>query len=70
MRSSTDGFASETRLTTESSTPYITFAGSFIGDYTGAPVNAAGNGFLVWADFRGNPSITNPNMDVDVYWQY
>jgi hypothetical protein len=57
-------------LTTESSNPYITFAGSFIGDYTGAVVNATGNGFLVWADFRGNPGVTNPNMDALVYRQY
>src|SRR5207245_597171 len=34
-RSSSDGYASETRLTTESSNPYIQFAdGSFIGDYS------------------------------------
>jgi hypothetical protein len=69
-RSSSDGFASETRLTSESSNPYITFAGSFIGDYTGAAVNATGSGFLVWADFRGNPGVTNPNMDALVYRQY
>lgn len=69
-RSSSDGYAAETRLTTQSSNPYITFAGSFIGDYTGAVVNSSGKGFAVWADFRGNPGVTNPNMDVDVYRLY
>lgn len=66
MRSSGDDFASETRLTSESSNPYITFAGSFIGDYTGALVDSAGTAYAVWADFRGNPQITDPNMDVNV----
>src|SRR5262249_31185140 len=66
MRSSTDGFASETRLTTQSSNPYVTFAGSFIGDYMGVAVDSAGNGLAAWADFRGNPSLTTVNMDVNV----
>jgi len=66
MRSSGDDFASETRLTSESSNPYITFAGSFIGDYTGALVDSTGSAYAVWADFRGNPQITDPNMDVNV----
>jgi len=69
-RSSSDAFGSETRLTTESSNPYITFAGSFIGDYTGAAVDRTGRGLAAWADFRGNPGITNPNMDMDVYRMY
>jgi hypothetical protein len=69
-RSSSDGYSAETRLSTQSSNPYITFAGSFIGDYTGAAVNNSGNGFLVWADSRGNPGVTNPNMDVDVFRLY
>jgi len=69
-RSSSDSFATETRLTTESSNPYITFAGSFIGDYTGAAVDANGKGFAAWADFRGNPGVTDPNMDMDVYRDY
>ncbi len=69
-RSSSDAFGSETRLTTESSNPYITFAGSFIGDYTGAAVDGSGRGFAAWADFRGNPGNTNPNMDMDVYRLY
>jgi hypothetical protein len=66
MRSSSDGFASETRLTNESSNPYITFAGSFIGDYNGAAVGSDGSAFLAWADFRGNPGATLPNMDENV----
>jgi hypothetical protein len=66
MRSSDDGFTNETRLTNESSNPYITFAGAFIGDYTGATVLPGGSAFFVWADFRGNPGVTDPNMDTDV----
>lgn len=69
-RSSSDGFATETRFTTQSSNPYITFAGSFIGDYTGAAVDANTKGFAAWADFRGNPGVTNPNMDMDVQRDY
>jgi hypothetical protein len=67
-RSSSDGFANETRLTNQPSNPYITFAGSFIGDYTGAVITSGGSALGVWADFRGNPGITDPNMDVDVAW--
>src|SRR5262249_5497597 len=63
MRNSVDSFASETRLTTQSSNPFITFAGAFIGDYMGVAVDRVGNGFVVWADFRGNPTVTNVNMD-------
>ena len=69
-RSSSNGFSVETRFTTQSSNPYITFAGSFIGDYTGAAVDAGAKGFAAWADFRGNPGVTNPNMDMDVYRSY
>ena len=66
IRTSDDGFASQTRVTTESSNPYILFAGSFIGDYTGAAVNSAGHAVTVWTDFRGNPNTTAPNQDVIV----
>lgn len=66
VRSSSDNFVTETRLTSQSSNPYITFAGAFIGDYNGAAVSADGKALAVWADFRGNPGITNPNMDTDV----
>jgi hypothetical protein len=69
-RGSSDNFVSETRFTTQSSNPYITFAGAFIGDYTGAAVDANSKGFAAWADFRGNPGVTNPNMDMDVYRDY
>ena len=63
IRSSNDGFAAETRVTTESSNPYILFSGSFIGDYTGTAVDAAGHAVTVWTDFRGNPGVTTPNQD-------
>ena len=65
-RSSTDNYVSEARLTNQSSNPYITFTGSFIGDYTGAVVSADNLASSAWADFRGNPGVTNPNMDIDV----
>ena len=66
LRSSTDNFAAETRVTSESSNPYILFAGSFIGDYTGTAVAANGKAVTVWTDFRGNPGTTSPNQDVVV----
>jgi hypothetical protein len=70
--SSTDGYASETRVSTQSSNPYIEFSGSFIGDYTGVAVDAAGGAHTVWTDFRGhpglstNPASTTPNQDTVV----
>ena len=66
MVSSTDGFATETRLTNQSSNPYVQGAGTFIGDYTGAAMDAIGNAYAAWADNRGNPGITAPNQDIDV----
>ena len=65
-RSSNDGFASETRLTAQSSNPYVLFAGSFIGDYTGMALDRTVHGIAVWTDFRGNPPTTTPNQDVVV----
>jgi hypothetical protein len=65
-RTSVNGFAAETRLSAQSSNPYVLFAGSFIGDYTGMGMDSAGNAHAVWADFRGNPPITTPNQDVIV----
>jgi hypothetical protein len=56
-------FGTETRVTTQSSNPYILFSGSFIGDYTGTAVDAAGHAVTVWTDFRGNPGVTTPNQD-------
>jgi hypothetical protein len=70
--SSTDGYASETRVSTQSSNPYIEFSGSFIGDYTGVAVDAAGGAHTVWTDFRGHPgpttdpASTTPNQDTVV----
>lgn len=64
IRSSSDNnFGNETRVTTQSSNPYILFSGSFIGDYTGTAVDAAGHAVTVWTDFRGNPGVTTPNQD-------
>jgi len=70
--SSTDGFGSETRVSTQSSNPYIEFSGSFIGDYTGVAVDPAGWAHTVWTDFRGHPgpasdpASTTPNQDTVV----
>jgi len=70
--SSTDGYASETRVSTQSSNPYIDFAGAFIGDYTGVAVDLVGGVHTVWTDFRGhpgpatNPASTLPNQDTVV----
>ena len=67
VRSSDNGdFAAETRVTKQSSNPYILFAGSFIGDYTGTAVGADGKAVTVWTDFRGNPGTTTPNQDTVV----
>ena len=70
ISSSTDGFASETRVSTQSSNPYLMFSGSFIGDYTGIAVDASGNAFAVWTDGRGRPGVatnaTTPNQDTVV----
>jgi hypothetical protein len=64
--SSSDGFATETRVSTQSSNPYIEFSGAFIGDYTGVAVNSAGRAHPVWTDFRGLPGVTTPNQDTVV----
>ena len=64
--SSSDNYAKETRLTTQSSNPYIQFAGAFIGDYTGAAMDSTGRAWFVWTDFRGKPGTTNPNEDTVV----
>jgi hypothetical protein len=69
IKSSMNGghtFTTQQRVTAQSSNPYILFAGSFIGDYTGTAVNAAGGAVTVWTDFRGNPGVTDPNQDVVV----
>jgi hypothetical protein len=70
--SSTDRYGSETRVSTQSSNPYVEFAGSFIGDYTGVAVDSAGKAHTVWTDSRGfpgpesNPASTTPNQDTVV----
>lgn len=64
--SSSDNYATETRLTAQSSNPYIQFAGAFIGDYTGAAMDSSGGVWFVWTDFRGKPGVTNPNEDTVV----
>ena len=65
--SSTDGFASERRLTSEGSNPFIQFAdGSFIGDYTQAAAGSDGVVHTAWTDFRGRPGVTTANQDVYV----
>ena len=66
LKTCADGFAAATRVSSQSSNPYILFAGSFIGDYTGTAVDAEGNVTTVWTDFRGNPGVTTPNQDTIV----
>jgi hypothetical protein len=66
LKTSADNFAATTRVSGESSNPYILFSGSFIGDYTGTAVDAQGNVATVWTDFRGNPGLTSPNQDTIV----
>ena len=69
-RSSSDGFASENRLTTESSNPYIEFAnGSFIGDYSQIAIGSDGVAHPVWTDFRGNPNPGGTKANQDAYTQ-
>jgi hypothetical protein len=64
---SMDGFASERRLTSQGSNPYIQFAdGSFIGDYSQAAVGSDGIVHTAWTDFRGRPGVTSANQDVYV----
>jgi hypothetical protein len=64
--SSSDNFTTETRVTTQSSNPYLQFSGSFIGDYTGVAVDSAGFVHAVWTDNRGLPGTTTPNQDTVV----
>lgn len=66
ISSSTDGFHSETRVSTQSSNPYLQFSGSFIGDYTGVAVDLHGKARGVWTDARGKPTVTTPNQDTVV----
>jgi hypothetical protein len=66
ISSSSDGFASETRVSSQSSNPYLEFSGSFIGDYTGVVVDSTGAAYTVWTDDRGLPGKTTPNQDTVV----
>ncbi|MEP6656745.1 MAG: sialidase family protein [Betaproteobacteria bacterium] len=65
-KTSTDAFGAQTRLSTESSNPFIQFAnGSFIGDYTQVAISPNGlKAHAAWTDFRGNPGVTPANQDV------
>lgn len=56
------------RLSTESSNPFIQFAnGSFIGDYSQVAMTLSGSrAIAAWTDFRGRPGITAANQDVVV----
>ena len=66
-RVSTDGFATERRLTSEASNPHVEFAdGAFIGDYTQIVIGSNGVAHAAWTDFRGRPGITAANQDVYV----
>jgi hypothetical protein len=66
VSSSTDGYASEMRVSNQSSNPYNQFSGSFIGDYTGVAVDSSGVAHVAWTDFRGNPGVTTTNQDTVV----
>ncbi|MDX6400004.1 MAG: hypothetical protein QOF27_610 [Gaiellaceae bacterium] len=64
-KSSSDGFASQRRLSSESSNPFVQFAdGSFIGDYSQIAMGSNGKAHAAWTDFRGNPGHTPANQDV------
>ena len=66
-KTSSDGFAAQTRLSTASSNPFVQFAnGSFIGDYSQVAMGADGKAHAAWTDFRGNPGVTPANQDVMV----
>ena len=66
---STNGGASWSgpfRISSQSSNPYLQFAGAFIGDYEGTAVDDQGKVYTVWTDNRGNPGVTWPNQDTYV----
>lgn len=66
-KSSSDGFVTQSRLSTESSNPYIQFAnGRFIGDYSQVAIGNDGVAHAAWTDFRGRPGVTPANQDVVV----
>ncbi len=64
-RVSTDGYATQRRLTSQGSNPYIEFAdGSFIGDYSQAAIGSDGVAHTAWTVFRGRPGVTTANQGV------
>jgi hypothetical protein len=64
-RVSSNGFATELRLTSEASNPHVEFAdGAFIGDYTQIAIGSNGVAHAVWTDFRGRPGVNSANQDV------
>lgn len=64
-KTSSNGFSTQTRLSTESSNPFVQFAnGAFIGDYSQVALGANGVAHASWTDFRGNPGVTSANQDV------
>jgi BNR/Asp-box repeat len=66
-KSLADNFVTQTRLSTESSNPFVMFAdGSFIGDYSQVAIGSDGKAHAAWTDFRGNPGVTSANQDVVV----
>jgi len=61
---SSSGFTTQIRLSTESSNPYVEFAdGSFIGDYSQVAMTSS-KAYGAWTDFRGKPGSTPANQDV------
>jgi len=66
-KSLADNFSAETRLSTQSSNPFIQFAdGAFIGDYSQIAIGTDGKAHAASTDFRGNPGVTSANQDVMV----
>lgn len=63
IKTSADGFNEQVRISSQSSNPYLQFAGAFIGDYEGTAVDDQGRTYTVWTDFRGNSGVTSPNED-------
>jgi hypothetical protein len=69
VRLSTDdgaSWSSQVRISSVSSNPYNSFAGSFIGDYEGTAVDDQGKIYTVWTDNRGKPGVTPANQDTYV----
>jgi hypothetical protein len=69
VRISANGGASwgdQIRMSSQSSNPFNSFAGGFIGDYEGTAVDDQGNVYTVWTDNRGKPGVTPANQDTYV----